>query len=170
VGTNPESARAEDANRADRRRKGKRVEPCDLYLPGHLVHRLQAKRAATSDDPVRWGRLDTIDHAGVITVEFLDGAERYWTHRPEQIERLAVPGDKVRVSPRWDLLSVHRRFEQLVIVCVADAATPRQPCSVADAAPASIEDLLLRLEERGGFVVPGADVTRFLGDGGDPAA
>ncbi len=170
MGTNPDSARADDANRSDRRRKGKRVEPCDLYVPGHLMHSIQAKRAATSDDPVRWGRLDTIDHDGVITVEFLDRAEQYWTHRPEQIERVAVPGDKVRVSLRWNLLSVHRRFEQLVTVCVADAATRRQPCSVADGAPASIEDLVLRLEERGGFVVPGHDVTRFRDAGGDPAA
>lgn len=130
-------------------------EPCDLYRPGHLVHPIQARRAGTSEEPVRWGRFAGIED-GLVVVRFLDGVERYRNHRPQEIAAVAEVGDKARVSVRYGVLSLHRRFEQLITVCVAPADAPWTPCSVADPAlPSSPDDLAVRLEERGGFLVPG---------------
>jgi hypothetical protein len=164
MGTNPVTPRPDEATG---RRIRKSVLPCDLYVPGHQVHYIQAKRAALGDDPVSWGRLDSIDREGVITVEFLDRVERYWNHRPEEIQRVAQRGDKVRIARRWGLLSVHRRFEKLITVCIADADAPLRPCSVADG-PTALDDLSERLLDRGGFIVPGRDVVQWSGP--DPAA
>jgi len=164
MGTNPVTPRPDEATGRRTRRK---LLPCDLYVPGHLVHYIQAKRAALGDDPVSWGRLDRVDSNGVITVEFLDRVERYWNHRPEEIQRVAQQGDKVRIARRWGLLSVHRRFDKLITVCVADADAPWRACSVADD-PRSLDELSERLLDRGGFIVPGRDVVRWSGP--DPAA
>ena len=164
MGTDPVTPRPDEV--AGRRTR-KKAPPCDLYAPGHLVHYIQAKQAALGDQPVSWGRLDHVDGDGVITVEFLDRVEQFWNHRPEEIHRVAQRGDKVRIARSWGLLSVHRRFDKLITVCVADADAPWRACSVADD-PRSLDELSERLLDRGGFIVPGRDVVRWSGP--DPAA
>src|SRR5580704_13343180 len=118
---------------------------CDLYVPGHLVHIIQAKKAWESDDPVRWGRFEGVDD-GCLVVRFLDGyAGRYRIHRPSEVVRVAARGEKVRVSERWRFASISRRFEQLLGVCIALPDDPSRPCSVAPDEPTSIEDPADRL-------------------------
>ena len=137
-------------------------EPCDLYLPGHLVHPIQAKKAWTSEDPVRWGRFAGIEDE-LVVVRFLDAVERFRNHRPQEIAAVAAVGDKVRVSDRYRVLSLHRRFEHVLTVCVAPADASWTPCGVADPAePSSLDDLSHRLETRGGFLVPRPSVLRLL--------
>jgi hypothetical protein len=119
---------------------------CDLYVPGHLVHFTQAKKAWESDDPVRWSRFEGVDE-GYLIVRFLDGAGRYRVHRPSELTRVAERGDKVRVSERWRLASISRRFEHLLSVCIALPDDPWRSCSVAHSEPVSFEDRADRLGE-----------------------
>jgi hypothetical protein len=135
---------------------------CDLYLPGHLVHNIAARKAWQSDDPVRWGRFEGVDD-GCLVVRFLDGTRRYRIHRPSEVTRMAARGDKVRVSERWRFASISRRFEQLLAVCIALPDDPWRSCSVAPDEPVSFEDLADRLIDRGGFLVPGRLVAQFVG-------
>jgi hypothetical protein len=140
---------------------------CDLYVPGHLVHFIQAKKAWESDDPVRWGRFEGVDD-GCLVVRFLDGyAGRYRIHRPSEVVRVAARGEKVRVSERWRFASISRRFEQLLGVCIALPDDPSRPCSVAPDEPTSIEDPADRLAERGGFLVPGRRAAQLAGRGSE---
>lgn len=126
---------------------------CDLYLPGHLVHFIQAERASGSEDPVRWGRFAGLED-GRLVVRSLDATRRYRIHRPGEVARVAEAGDKVRVSERWRVATVTRRFEHVISVCIALPDDPWRPCGVAPAQPESLGDLAGVLEERGGFVVP----------------
>jgi hypothetical protein len=68
---------------------------------------------------------------------------------------VAARGDKVRVSERWRIASISRRFEQLSAVCIALPDDPWRPCSVAPDEPVSLEDQADRLTDRGGFLLPG---------------
>jgi hypothetical protein len=147
--------------------KHRRTLTCDLYLPGHLVHWIQRKKESESGEKRSWGRFGGIDDDGVIVVTFLDRAERYRTHRPEEIRRVAQIGDKVSVSPRWFLLSVHRDWEHLITVCVADAEEPWRSCSVDPREPASFRDLADRAHDRGGFSISGPVIASWLEDEGD---
>jgi hypothetical protein len=161
------AARANDARAI---RSSEEHAACDLYVPGHLVHIIQAKKAWESDDPVRWGRFEGVDH-GCLVVRFLDGGlGRYRIHRPSEVARVAARGDKVRVSERWRLASISRRFEQLLAVCVALPDDPSRPCSVAPDEPASLDDLTDRLAERGGFLVPGRQAVQLAGRGPEAVA
>ena len=81
-------------------RKTQRHPACDLYLPGHLVHNIAAKKSWESSDPVRWGRFQGVED-GCLIVRYLDGEGRYRIHRPTEVGRVAQVGDKVRVSERW---------------------------------------------------------------------
>jgi hypothetical protein len=158
------------ANEARAIRSSEEHAACDLYVPGHLVHIIQAKKAWESDDPVRWGRFEGVDH-GCLVVRFLDGGlGRYRIHRPSEVARVAARGDKVRVSERWRLASISRRFEQLLAVCVALPDDPSRPCSVAPDEPASLDDLTDRLAERGGFLVPGRQAVQLAGRGPEAVA
>jgi hypothetical protein len=127
-------------------RRSEEHPACDLYLPGHLVHDIQTKEAWESGDPVRWGRFGGVAD-GCIVVRFLDGTERYRVHRPAEVDRVAKPGDKVRVSERWRVASLSRRFEQLLAVCIALPDDPWRPCGVARGESGSLEDLADRLDE-----------------------
>ena len=127
-------------------RRSEAHRACDLYVPGHLVHFIQAKKAWESDDPVRWGRFEGVDD-GCLIVRFLDGPGRYRIHRPSEVMRAAERGDKVRVSERWRLASISRRFEQVLAVSIALPDDPWRSCSVAPGEPVSFEDRADRLDE-----------------------
>jgi hypothetical protein len=113
---------------------------CDLYVPGHLVHLSQARKFWESDDPVRWGRFRGVE-GGDLVVGFLDGAERYRIHRPAEVARVAEVGDKVRVSERWRVASISRRFEQLLLVGIALPDDPSQLCRATRSKAASLDEV-----------------------------
>jgi hypothetical protein len=162
--------RAARANEERATRSAEEHPACDLYVPGHLVHFIQAKKAWETDDPVRWGRFEGVED-GSIVVRFLDGGSgRYRIHRPSEVARVAARGDKVRVSERWRFASISRRFEQLLAVCIALPDDPSLPCSVAPGEPVSIEDLADRLAERGCFLVPGRLAVQLAGRGSEGVA
>jgi hypothetical protein len=118
-----------------------------------MVHWIQQRKA--SELPRTWGVLEGVS-GQVITVRFLDRVARYRNHRADAVLDDAQVGAKVRVSERYGLLSIPLENGDSQSLCVADAAEPWRPCSVAPSDPASFEDLIERGVDRGGFVIPGA--------------
>ena len=127
-------------------------EKCDLYLPGHLVHWIQARRA--SEVTPRIGTLVGVAD-GIITVEYLDKIGRYRNHRAHELAKIAEPGTKVRVFERFSLLSVDLDNRTTKMFCIADADKLWVPCSYQPLTSVTPEALAERLNTRGGFSVPG---------------
>ena|SRR5271157_3565545 len=132
----------------------RRAQPnCDLYIPGHMVHWIQAR--LSWEHPREWGVLEEVQ-GQVITVRFSDRMARYRNHQVEAVLDVAEPGSPVLVSTRYGTLSVPSDHGSLWCFCIADAERPWRSCSVAPGDPASYQDLVDRLEDRGGFSIPGA--------------
>lgn len=125
---------------------------CDLYIPGHCVHWIQARRA--SIERHSWGRLVAVDD-DVITVAYLDGIGRYRNHLAGKLLDVAAPGTKVAVCQRYRILRVDAEHRTDMCFCLADADDPWRPCSEAPRGPISFEDIADRLRDRGGFTVSG---------------
>ena len=88
-------------------------------------------------------------------VRFLDRVLRYRNHHAEALPELAQVGVKVRVNERYGLLGIPLENGDVSLFCVADADEPWRPCSIAPPVR-SVHDLVDRMEERGGFSLPGA--------------
>ena len=90
----------------------KKEEPtsntCDLYLPGHQVHFIQARKALESAAAGERTQATLVVAAdGVIVVSFTDGElVRYRTHSTRRIRRIAKPGDEVIVCERYRIPGV----------------------------------------------------------------
>lgn len=123
---------------------------CDLYIPGHCVHWIQARMASTERHS--WGRLVAVDD-DVITVAYLDGVDRYRNHRVEALLDVAATGNKVAVCKRYGMLRVDVDGLANMGFCIADADDPWRPCSEAPRGQISFEDLAVRVNGRGGFTV-----------------
>ena len=133
---------------------------CDLYIPGHCVHWIQSKKAWETTP--RTGRLVEIN-GGIITVEYLDKIGRDRNHRAEDVLEVAHPGSKVRVFERFGLLGVdHGALTRMF--CIAEADKPWTPCSTEPMTSVTPEALAERLQERGGFSVPGNLITSWPED------
>jgi len=132
----------------------RRAQPeCDLYIPGHMVHWIQARLAW--EHPREWGVLDEVQER-VITVRFSDRIARYRNHQVEALLDVGEHGSSVLVSARYGTLSVPSDHGSLWCFCIADADEPWRACSVGPEGPVSYGDLVDRLEDRGGFSIPGA--------------
>ena len=136
---------------AGRRR---RAQPnCDLYIPGHMVHWIQAK--LSWEHPRAWGVLEEVQ-GQVITVRFSDRIARYRNHQVEALLELAERGTRVLVSTRYGTLGVPTDPGSLRVFCIAAADEPWRACSVAPLGPVSHGELVDRLKDRGGFSIPAA--------------
>ena len=134
--------------------RSRRAQPeCDLYIPGHMVHWIQARLAW--EHPREWAVLEGVQ-GQVITVRFSDRIARYRNHQVEALLDVAERGSSVLVSARYGTLSVPSDHGSLWCFCIADADEPWRACSVAPMGPVSCQDLIDRLEDRGGFSIPGA--------------
>jgi hypothetical protein len=118
-----------------------------------MVHYIQARLAW--EHPREWAVLEGV-HEQVITVRFSDRSARYRNHEVEALLDIAEPGTSVLVSERYGTLSVPTGRGTLGCFCIADADEPWRGCSVAPWDPVSHEDLIDRLEDRGGFSISGA--------------
>jgi len=118
-----------------------------------MVHWIQAK--LSWERPREWGVLEEVQ-GQVITVRFSDRIFRYRSHQVEAVLDVAEPGSSVSVSARYGILGVPSGHGSLRCFCIADADEPWRACSVAPVGPVSYEDLVDRLEDRGGFSVPAA--------------
>jgi len=125
---------------------------CDLYLPGHLTHWIQLRR--TSEVTPRTGKLVGVED-GIITVEYLDKVGRYRNHNAQRVLTIAKPGAKVRVFEDYGILGIDLDHRSSKSFCIADADKPWTPCSYEPLISVTPDALAKRLQERGGFSVPG---------------
>jgi hypothetical protein len=133
--------------------RSRRAQPnCDLYIPGHMVHWIQARLAW--EHPREWGVLEGVQ-GQIITVRFSDRIARYRNHQVEAVLDVAEDGSSVLVSTRYGTLNVPSDHGSLWCFCIADADEPWRACSIAPMGPVSHQDLVDRLEDRGGFSIPG---------------
>jgi len=106
----------------------------------------------------------------VITVRFSHRMARYRNHHLEALLDVAGHGSPVLVSERYGTLSVPTGRGTFGCFCIADAEEPWRPCSVEPMGAVSHQDLVDRLEDRGGFSIPGAllplsdDAPKGVGD------
>lgn len=133
-----------------------RPQRCDLYLPGHVPHWIQARKGA--GDRASYGRLVEIND-GAITVAYLDRTALYRNHDTRPLERVAPIGTKVRVSERYYLLGVDLPDHTCKVFSIALDDAQWTPCSYLPLTDVTPEALAERLETRGGFSVPGESVT-----------
>jgi len=118
-----------------------------------MVHWIQARLAW--EHPREWAVLEAVQ-GQVITVRLSDRMARYRNHELEALLDIAALGSPVLVSERYGTLGVPTDPGSLRVFCVADADGPWRTCSVAPRDPVSYQDLVDRLEDRGGFSIPGA--------------
>ncbi len=118
-----------------------------------MVHWIQAK--LSWEHPREWGVLEEV-LGQVITVRFSDRIARYRNHQVDALLDVAGRGSRVLVSARYGTLSVPSDPGSLRVFCIADAFGSWRACSVAPRDPVSYQDLVDRLEDRGGFSVPAA--------------
>ena len=98
---------------------GRRRRPqpnCDLYVPGHMVHWIQAR--LSWEHPREWAVLDAV-LGQVMTVRFSDRVARYRNHQVEAVLDVAEPGSPVLVSERYGTLSVPSSDGSLWCFCIA---------------------------------------------------
>ena len=113
-----------DTTVATRKYRGRRPT-CDLYLPGHLVHWVQANKAV--EHKFSWGRLEGIDEA-VVTVRYLDRVGRYRSHDTAELVFYSALGDKVGVCEPYGVLRYDHGNRRTLLVGVTDTAAPWVPC------------------------------------------
>jgi hypothetical protein len=144
-------------------RRRQTAPECDLYIPGHEVHWIQARQS--SKPPHSWGILDDVS-GQVITVRFLDRVVRYRNHHAEAVLEVAQEGGRVRVSEDCGLLGIPLKKApgDVACFCIVDADEPWRPCSV-DPPVSSLDGLVDRMEDRGGFSIPGALLARIVETG-----
>ena len=150
-------------------------DTCDLYLPGHNDHYIQALRAmGNAAEEERTRAILVVAADGVIVASHADGGlVRYRTHSTRRIRRIAKPGDEVIVCESYRILGVPEPGGTISTFSIALDQDELQPCSAVSATAATPEDLVEQLATRGGFVVPGqnllAAIDRSAGERGERA-
>lgn len=106
---------------------------CDLYLPGHDVHWIQAIRSAKDQmSPPQPGSLVEVRADGIVVLELEGRRVRLWHHDPGQLEQLVALNDgRVSYQPPWGLLRT-RSSNGDYCFCVGRADKGKhRPCPVA---------------------------------------
>jgi hypothetical protein len=130
---------------------------CELYIPGHSVHWIQAKHSF--GEPHRDGRLTDAED-NVITVDFGDEVKRYRNCDPERLWEILGIGHSVRVCEGYSILRAWNNY----VFCIVDADEPWVPCDYSPLTSATPEALVKRMETHGGFFVSGQQVLKALAD------
>lgn len=137
-----------------------RVRNCGLYIPGHDVHWIQAKRGWSDEVNLPApGHLAEVWPDGLVVVEIDGDVRRLWNHNPERLEALVARNrGQISHQPEWGLMSTPSdggRYQ----FCVADADHPDlRPCP-AHPPTGNPYELLM---EAGGFSIPGSEALRWI--------
>ncbi|HZJ50400.1 MAG TPA: hypothetical protein VFF07_06000 [Actinomycetota bacterium] len=80
-----------------------RVRNCGLYIPGHDVHWIQAKRGWSDEVNLPApGHLVEVWPDGLVVVEIDGHVRRLWNHDPERLENLVARSlGEISHQPRW---------------------------------------------------------------------
>ncbi|HZD65463.1 MAG TPA: hypothetical protein VE152_05150 [Acidimicrobiales bacterium] len=149
----------------------RRVPPakhCGLYIPGHTVHFIQAKRSSREEEyPPASGEVTGME-GNMITVALADGTHRYRNH---EVPRLAeiLGGTTGPVVVQWGLhlLKVAGDRGSWYCFAIADADEPWRPCDSEPLGSADPRSVVERLLTHGGVMVPGPETPRPGAEGAD---
>ena len=138
---------------------------CELYVPGHVVHWIQAIRSASL--PHLDGHLVGVEDGLVVVIDIGGEIRRYRNHDIEHLVGLVDIGDPVRVCESSSIL---RRDQGGGASCfsIAKVVDAWRPCESEPITDVSPEGLARRLETHGGFAVAGSEVLKTLGRGPAP--
>lgn len=124
------------------------LKSCGLDLPGHQVHRIQA-RLGREDQENRpdAGRVVDIRDDGTVVID-VDGEDRrLWNHQPDRLAEAASQRALiVRHQPKWGLLQVGNTLSGYLFY-VAGPTNDHVPCPNQPPSGSLIE----LLEGAGGF-------------------
>lgn len=143
-----------------------RPRRCGLYLPGHEVHWIQAKKSAEERTPPERAKLVAVEGDDLVVVRMV-GLREYRCYHSHEVPRLveAAGGFEraVEVQQRWGILwTGGGRF------CVCRYGREWSPCPetplTLPAGPVGAEELVRLVRERGGFSLPMSQLD--LGSGG----
>ncbi|MDD9205893.1 hypothetical protein PU560_05340 [Georgenia sp. 10Sc9-8] len=82
-----------------------RPGPCRVYLPGHLMHPIHARRLHATPWGWRDGTLRAVDGANAAVVDYLHGGSaELWHHLDLSV--VVLPGTPVRLHERLHALQV----------------------------------------------------------------
>ena len=126
---------------------------CGAYTPGHEVHFIQFK-LSSREGPGTPARVGAVDDDG--TIHFADGTTK-WNHEPERLRRaIEHSGSRVLLGAQHVLKVPHDGGGYWF--CLGDGPTP---CPGPAEAPTSLDDLVARAKERGGFLIRGTEALRL---------
>ncbi len=131
-----------------------RPRHCQLYIPGHSVHFIQAK--LSFDEPHREGRLAAVD-GDLLTVDFGDEIKQYRNCDPDRLLDIVGIGGGVSVCERYSVLRTPSR-DGNYLFCIAGVDEPWDPCDYSTLTSATPEALVQRMESHGGFFVSGQQI------------
>jgi hypothetical protein len=137
-----------------------RPRHCQLYIPGHSVHWIQAKKSY--GEPHREGRLTAVS-GDVLTVEFGDEVKQYRNCDPDRLLDIVGIQGRVSVCERYSILRTPSRDGHYVF-CIVDPDEAWVPCDYSPLSSATPAALAERLETHGGFFVSGQQVLEALAD------
>jgi hypothetical protein len=105
------------------------VSECTLYIPGHLVHWIQAIHSASEPRRPQRGRVAGVDE-GLVTVSFGDEQRRYRNHDTDRLrEILAAYSADVIVDEGWSILKLPHGDGRAYCLSIAKESTLWRPCS-----------------------------------------
>jgi hypothetical protein len=140
-------------------------KPCGLYLPGHHVHFIQARRAwEDTEHPPETANLIELRDDGGLVVHVGTEVRHLWNHQPERVGDAVGVGDRtIFHQPRWGLLIVGRGPGQHLF-CVAGSDVDHRECPTVPptGSPAAL------LLGAGGFFTPAADLRALTSLGRRP--
>ena len=135
------------------------TKPCTLYVPGHTVHFIQARRSCEEPGEQEHGRIRAIQQ-GVIAFETATGIRTYRNHETACLRAILVAhGAEAILDGRWQLLKVPHDGGSYYF-CVAPASAPWRRCRSDTPSKMDAAALADRALTHGGFLVPGRDVLR----------
>lgn len=127
---------------------------CGLYLPGHCVHWIQARKGWDDTENIpESGRLVDLRDDGSVVVRVGSEVRLLWNHQPERIGDAVAVGATVFHQARWGLLSTGPGGVGSLF-CVAARSAGHVACPPSR--PEGTRAGLLR--RAGGFSVRGTDL------------
>lgn len=133
---------------------------CQLCLPGHQIHPMPANRSAGQLH--RSGKLVAVE-GSVITVDFDDETKQYRNCDPDRLIEITGMGRNVQVCERYRILRARYGY----LFSIADAQDPWAPCDLSPLTSVLPDALAERFQSHGGFLVPGQEILRRLGEESD---
>lgn len=103
---------------------------CHLFLPGHRVHWIQARKSWEDDINLPLpGRLVSTSEDGSVVIEVNGRQLRLWNHEAERIEAAAArTSGSISYQARWGLLFVASSPVSRDSFCVAEPSDGHVDC------------------------------------------